>query len=81
MEQHIETTRRQLGELGTMAAQTEAMERQILERAEKRLDEVQAKIDQARTSAAFNSNEYMGLVEESGRLKQVIAHAMAVLSG
>lgn len=79
MEQYIETTRRQLGELGTMAAQTEAMERQILERAEAMLKEVEAKIEPARAAASAKPDEYTDLIEERGRLHQVIAMAHQTL--
>ena len=51
MTEHIKNTRRQLGELGAMAQQTEAAERKILERAESMLDEVQKKIAAARPRA------------------------------
>lgn len=80
MREHIENTRRQLGELGAMAAQTEAMERKILERAEARLAEVEGKIDAARAAAASKPSEYMDLVEERGRLQHVIAQAQQVLA-
>lgn len=83
MKQHIETTRRQLGELGAMAAQNEAMERQILERAQDLLADVEGKIDAARAEAMAGDDaakqRYTDMVEERGRLHQVIAQAQAVL--
>lgn len=83
MKQHIETTRRQLGELGAMAAQNEAMERQILERAKGLLADVEGKIDAARAEAMAGDDaakqRYTDMVEERGRLHQVIAQAQAVL--
>ena len=83
MKQHIENTRRQLGELGTMSAQTEAMERQILERAQKLLGDIEGKLDQARVDAMSGDDAakaaYTGMVEERGRLQQVIAQAHSVL--
>jgi len=77
--QNIENTRRQLGEVGTMAAQTEEMERKILQRAEDLLTEVEGKIEQARAQSISKPSEYMGLIEERGRLQQVIAQAKSVL--
>lgn len=83
MKQHIETTRRQLGELGAMAAQNEAMERQILERAQGLLADVEGKIDAARAEAVAGDDaakqRYTDMVEERGRLHHVIAQARAVL--
>lgn len=82
MKEHIETTRRQLGELGAMAAKTEAAERDILARAEKRLAEVEGKIDAARAAALSSDEagqEYTDLIEERGRLHQVIAQARQIL--
>lgn len=80
MKDHIETTRRQLGELGAMSAQNEAMERQILERAEKLLSEVEGKMDAARAASHKDPQAYTDLVEERGRLQQVIAQARAILN-
>ena len=83
MKQHIENTRRQLGELGAMAAQNEAMERQILERAQGMLADIEGKIDAARAEAMAGDDaakqRYTDMVEERGRLQQVIAQAQAVL--
>ena len=83
MKQHIENTRRQLGELGAMAAQNEAMERKILARAESQLTEVEGKIDAARVKAMAGTDEdkaaYTELVTERGHLHQVIAQAKQVL--
>lgn len=84
MKEHIKNTRRQLGELGAMAQQTEAAERKILERAESMLGEVQKKIDAARPRAlvpgAQEAGQYQDLIMERGRLQQVIAQAKAVLA-
>lgn len=84
MKQHVENTRRQLGELGAMAHQTEQAERRILERAESLLADVQKKIDDARktvlASGATASQEYQDLIMERGRLHQVIANARQVLA-
>lgn len=76
MKQHIENTRRQLGELGAMSAKTEAAERRILADAEKMLADVSAKIEAARSK---DPDEYMRMVEERGRLQQIIAQARNVL--
>lgn len=71
-----ENIRRQLGELGAMSAKTEAAERRILADAGKMLAEVSAKIDAARSK---DPDEYMRLIEERGRLQQIIAQARNVL--
>ena len=71
-----DNTRRQLGELGAMSAKTEAAERRILADAEKMLVEVSANIDATRSK---DPDEYIRLVEERGRLQQIIAQAKNVL--
>lgn len=85
MKQHIENTRRQLGELGAMARQNEQAERKILARAEDLLAEVQAKIEKARKTVLAQGDteawQYQDLILERGRLQQVIAHSNQVLSG
>ena len=85
MKQHIENTRRQLGELGAMQANTEAMERKILTRAQKLLAEIEGELDKARAHAMSGNDaakqSYMDMVRERGRLQQVIAHANSVLGG
>ncbi len=87
MEDHPELahTRRHLGELGVMARQTEAAERQILARAEALLTENQSKIDAARQQALAGTpeqqDEYQALIAERGRLQRVIALARQVLGG
>lgn len=84
MKQHIENTRRQLGELGAMAHQTEAMERTILERAHHHLAQIEGAIDNARADAMAGDDaakqRYTDMVEERGRLQQVIAQANQVLT-
>jgi|GEM_PF-2256876 len=84
MKQHIDNTRRQLGELATMSAQTEAMERKILARAEEKLTEVEDGIKKAKPLAlvpgAAEAEKYQELIMERGRLHQVIAQAKAVLA-
>lgn len=76
-------TRRQLGELAAMSAQTEAMERRIMERAQQQLAIVERSINTARSESMRGGKEkqdrYMELVLEQGRLHQVIAQARAVL--
>lgn len=83
MKQHIENTRRQLGELGAMAAQNEAMERKIMARAEELLKDIEGKIDKARADAMAGDDAaketYTDMVAERGRLHQVIAQARATL--
>lgn len=85
MQVHIDNTQRQLGELGAMAQQTEAMERRILSIAEGRLDEIEGQIPGARMSAMTGDDaakdKYTGMIEERGRLNQVIARARNALGG
>lgn len=76
------TTRRHLGELGVMAAQTEHAERQILAHAERLHGEVLAKLDDMRPRVLHGdteAREYQELVAERGRLERVIAQAREVL--
>ena len=84
MKQHIDTTRRHLGELSALSAKTETAERQILKRAEEMLADVEGKIKDARPKAlvpgASEADQYQELIMERGRLQQVIAQAKAVLS-
>lgn len=79
MEHHIENTRRQLGELGAMAQQTEDMERRIMSIAQERLSGLEGQMDAARTAALAGGDEakqhYSDLVMERGRLNQVIARS------
>ncbi len=85
MKQNIENTRRQLGELGAMSAQTEAMERKILARAQHLLTQIEGSIDNARADAMAGDDDanqrYTDMVDERGRLQQVISQANVVLSG
>lgn len=84
MQNHIENTRRKLGELGAMSQQTEAMERKILARAEQLLSEVEGKLGGARVKAMTGNDDdkdyYTELVGERGRLQIVIANAKKALS-
>ncbi len=84
MKQHIENTRRQLGELGAMSAQNEAVERKILARSQELLKKIDSEIDDARANAMSGDDaaksHYTGMVEERGRLQQVISQANAILS-
>lgn len=84
MKNNIDTTRRHLGELAAMSHQTQAVERQILERAESHLKKVQADIERTRPLAlvpgADDADKYQELIMERGRLQQVIAQANSVLS-
>lgn len=83
MKKHIENTRRNLGELGAMSRQTEAMERKIKEIAETKLAGIEKEIGKARTDALTGGKQaedrYTGMIEERGRLNQVIARARAAL--
>lgn len=83
MQAHVETTRRQLGELGAMAKQCEDMERRILSLAERRLSEICAQIPDARAAAMAGGDKekdrYADLIDERGRLNLVIARSRAAL--
>lgn len=83
MQPHIDNTRRQLGELGAMAKQTSDMERRILDIAERRLSEIERQISDARGAAMAGDDaakdKYTDMIEERGRLNQVIARAKTVL--
>ena len=81
MNHHIEDTRRQLGELAAMAAQTEAMERKIMARAEALLADIEGKIKSEWAAGIANDKaqlRYTDMLEERGRLLQVIAQARQV---
>lgn len=84
MKHHMEAARSQLGSLAVMAHQTEAMERKILARAETLLAGVEKGIDKARAAAMAGDDDakmkYTGMIEERGRLHQVIAQAQTALS-
>lgn len=66
-----------------MATQTEAMERKILARAEALLADIEGKINSTRSAAISNDDakqHYKGMIEERGRLQQVVAQARQVLA-
>jgi hypothetical protein len=83
MKRHIENTRAHLGELHGLAAKTEAAERRILERAEARLDEVNAALERLRPGVEAapdkSQDRYLALIEERGQLNTVIAKSRQVL--
>lgn len=83
MKKHIENTRAHLGELHSLAAQTEATERRILSSAEQRLDQVNAEIGRSAPGIEGapdkSQNRYLDLVQERGRLHMVIAKARKAL--
>lgn len=83
MKRHISNTRAQLGDLGSLASQTEQDERRILERAQARLDGVSAMIERQRPGVEAADDKaqdrYLSLVEERGQLQTVIAKARAAL--
>lgn len=83
MNPNTDQTRRQLGELGAMAQQTEDMERRILSIATERLDAMQGDLERARVEALTGDDgaktRYSDMVTERGRLEQIIATAHAVL--
>lgn len=79
----LSTVRRQLGELGVMSEQTQRAERQILERAQARLEEVEKAIASDRQPALAGDGEasqrYQGAIAERGQLQIVIAQARKML--
>lgn len=83
MNANIESARKQLSDLATLAAQTERMERAILAGAEGRLKIVEGELKQLPASKAFGdkgaAKKYQELIEERGLLEQVILKARAVL--
>lgn len=82
MNAHIETARRQLSDLASLADQTERMERTILESATSRLKAVESELDNLKGTAITDpqsSDRYQELTEERGLLHQVIARAQAEL--
>lgn len=83
MKRFLTNTRSHLGELHGLAAKTESAERRILERAQSRLDEVNAMISRQRPGVEGASesaqSRYLSLVEERGQLNVVIAKARKIL--
>lgn len=76
MQAHIDNTRRQLGELASMSHQTQEAERKILAKAEEMLQQVMKDIPAAKGNSMLGDSErYMHLIAERGRLQQVIATA------
>lgn len=73
----INQSRNQLGELAVMRHRINESERLILKRAEMRLDEVNAGIQKIRSSALDHSQEYRDLIKERGQLHIIIAQAKA----
>ncbi len=74
--------RKRLGDLSGLEAQTEAVERKILEASRDRLDVVQADLDRLRPRVALDdgaAGAYEKLIIERGRLNTVVANALAVL--
>lgn len=70
------TSRKQLGDLAVMQNRINESERMILRRAEIRLNEVNARIQEIWSSAiSSRSREYMDLMQERGILNMVIAQA------
>lgn len=83
MKRHIENTRKQLADLGGLAAKTEADERAILANAEKQLAVAQAAVDRTRpgieASPDAAQKRYTDLVAEVGRLQMIVAKARKAL--
>ena len=79
MQNHINATANNLGELAAMASQTEAAERKIMSAAVDRLAKVEKELPSARVSAMAGTDEqkdaYNRLIGERGQLNQVIAQS------
>lgn len=79
----VETARRNLGELAAIAKKTEETERRILDRAQELLSDIEGKLSDARTAAMSGDDgakkKYTDMIEERGRLYQVIASAQSAL--
>jgi len=76
----LEHMRSRLTDLHGMAQQTAAVERQVLEHAQRRLADVRADIEKLRSRAAIDpdaADACQRLIVESGRLEHVIANARA----
>ena len=84
MKGHMDKARRHLGELGDLAQRTEAAERGILERAEKRHAELVASIERARPGIEgapdAAQQRYTDMVAERGQLEVVMARARQSLT-
>ena len=84
MKRHLANTRDNLGELATLAARTNAAERNILAAAEKRLQEVNGSIERLRAGidgAPDRSRQrYLDLVQEQGQLQIIIARAQGQIA-
>lgn len=84
MKKHIINTRDKLGDLAGLADRTQRTEQRILEQAEKRLAEIQAKIDRSEKGVEGASEDgqsaYLELISERGQLQQVIARARTNLA-
>jgi hypothetical protein len=77
IDQAINHSRSQLGELAVMQHRINESEKLILKRAETRLDEVNARIQEIRSLAFDQPHEYMNLIQEQGQLNMVIVQARA----
>ena len=84
MKRFLTNTRTHLGVLHKLSGETEAAERRILERAQARLDEVNAQIDRQRpgveSAPEASQSRYLALIEERGQLGVVIAKARKILA-
>ena len=77
IDQTINRTRKNIGELAAMQRRINESEKLILKRAEIRLNEVNRRIHEIGPSALDRSREYMDLMHERGVLHRVIAQARA----
>lgn len=84
MNRHLTNTRDNLGELATLAAKTDAAERNILKAAQRRLQEVNASLERLHSGiegAPDRSQErYLDLVREQGQLHIIIARAQGQIA-
>lgn len=75
--QAMNQSRERLGELAVLQHRINESEKMILGRAETRLNEVNTRIQEIRSSSLDRPREYMDLMQERGMLNMVIAQARA----
>jgi hypothetical protein len=74
--------RSRIADLSALAAKTQATERRILERAERRLEQIAGRLEEIKPRVLLDeslSDEYQRLILERGKLGLVVAQARRVL--
>jgi len=74
--------RSRIADLSALAAKTQATERRILERAERRLEQIAGRLEEIKPRVLLDeslSDEYQRLILERGKLGIVVAQARRVL--